>query len=333
MAFPIIRLRGSRREIGLTQGARIRGLRLPPLCPQDTTFGHECRAIVEKLHPAICVEFDAMLDASGLAADQFRSFYFGRTAPLAGGCTNIAVTAEATEHGHLIVGRNYDWAYADRRWCEARLVSPHREMRRIGYTHHWGGLCDVMNEAGLTICIASLPPKGALRPGVQWHIAVDLVASTCTTVCEAADLLRRVPHIRSLAYLLADGTAARLVEASTEEVTVHAPRDGVLVGTNHRIGDEAKPGERRRASFVRRERALELLLPQTGKISGEEVKRVLADHEGGICAGAHCSSPGLAAHGTTSGTIWSLMAEPHRRLVEVAPGHPCETPFGPIPWS
>lgn len=332
MPIPIIHLHGDRREIGLKQGQRIRSLRLPQLSAGDLPFGKECRAIVERCHPAACVEFDAMLEASELPADRFASYYFGRTAPLAGGCTNIAVTAEGTAGGHAIVGRNYDWSYADRRWCEARQISPFGELRRIGFTHHWGGLCDAMNERGLTICIAALPARGQSRPGVQWHIAVDLVATTCSAAAEAAEALSRIPHVRSLAYLVVDSTTARLVETSPDRAVVHVPRNGILVGTNHRIGEQHEAGVRAGASLMRRSRALDLLMAHTGAVTRDMVKSVLRDHEGGICAGEHGDMPTLPGSGAASGTIWSLAAEPATRAMEVAPGHPCETPFEDVPW-
>ena len=328
MALSHILLTGTRREIGLTQGRRIRALRLPPLSAGDRAFGQECRSLASRWHVAMCEEFDGMLEASGLPADRFTSYYFGRTAPFAGGCTNIAVVADGAEECATLVGRNYDWAYADRRWCEARLIAPKGEVRRIGYTHHWGGLCDVMNEHGLTLCIASLPITATVRPGLQWHIVADLIAATCRTALEAADLLRRIPHLRSLGYLVADGRTARLVEASAEGVVVHEPEDGILVGTNHRLGSHPAPGEHGHASAVRRARALELLQPRAGHLTLHDIRRALSDHEGGICAGAHGSVSGLSA----SGTIWSLLAEPAKKLMRVAPGHPCETPFETIPW-
>jgi len=327
-----ITMGGTRREIGLFQGRRVRDLRLPPLAAGDHAFGDACRAMVERWHPAIIGEFDGMLEASGLPEDRFTSYYYGRTAPLAGGCTNIAASAEAAAGGTTLVACNYDWAYADLRWCEARLVAPAGEPRRIGYTHHWGGVCDVMNEEGLTVCIASLPPIKPTGPGLQWHIVVDLVVSRCRTASEAAHLICGVPHVRSLSYLIADATTARLVEASAARAAIVEPQAGILVATNHRLGEEEDAGARGSFSVVRRRRALELLRPVVGRIGPEDLRRVLADHEGGICAGDHDDIRGRPSQHGRSGTIWSLLAAPAERTMQVAPGHPCTTPFERLPW-
>jgi len=324
MAITHIRLAGTRREIGVTQGQRIRALRLPPASPQDIAFGNRCRAITARLHPRIEEEFEGMCEASGLPVNAFTSYFFGRTAPAAGGCTNIAVTGRRTRDGHTIVGRNYDWSYADRRWCEARTIAPEAEPVRFGYTHHWGGLCDLMNDAGLTLCIASLPPEGEPRPGIQWHIAVDMVAATCRTAPEAADLLADLPHIRSLAYLVADSYTARLVETSPGTTQVYEPDKGILVGTNTRTS--ALKTNADTPSVRRRTRAEALLFAEKEPITVDTVIRILSDHEGGICAGRHgADAPG-------GGTIWSLVAEPSARRVRVAPGHPCDTPFEDVAW-
>ena len=163
-----------------------------------------------------------MLAGSELDADRFASYYFGRTAPLAGGCTMMAATPESTASGTTLVGRNYDGAYADRRWCEARLIAPDGEPARVGYTHHWGGLCDAMNDSGLAVCIASLPPVGTHQPGMQWHLVVDLVATRCRTAHEAVETIAAVPHLRSIAYMVADATNAFLVEADPTGHTLAA---------------------------------------------------------------------------------------------------------------
>ena len=320
---------GTRREIGFAQGARIRSLRLPPIGDADRSFGAQCRRSVERWHLPMIEEYEGMLSASWLPEDAFESYYFGRTAPYAGGCTNIAVTGESTVSGTSLVGRNYDWAYADKRWCETRVIAPIGEPRRVGYTHHWGGLCDAMNEHGVTICIASLPPTGRTAPGLQWHIVVDLVMTRSTSVAEAVDLLVGIPHVRSLSYLVVDATDARLVEAGPDGSTVNSPEHGLLVGTNHRIGNGSIDDPRRDTSRKRRERARELLV---GKIDRSDMVRVLSDHTGGICAGDYDFEQHVHTTSGQSGTIWSMIASPADRLFEIAPGHPCSTPFNGIRW-
>ena len=60
------------------------------------------------------------------------------------------------------------------------------------------------------------------------------------------------------------------------------------------------------------------------------MKMVLGDHEAGICAGPHADMD--TGRGDASGTIWSLIAEPARRLVKVAEGHPCICRYAVIEW-
>jgi len=327
-----IHLRGTRREIGEQLGRRIRGLSPPPPAPGDDAFGVACRHHVERLHPAMIDEYEGMLSSSGQPADAFANYCFGRTAPLAGGCTNLACVAGATATGRTIVGRNYDWAYADRRWRQERLIEPRGEASKLGYTHHWGGMCDVMNDRGVVVCIASLPPDGPMRPGLQWHIVVDLVATQCVNARDAADLIVGVPHVRSLSYLVADDTDAYLVEASSSAVTVHESVDGIIVGTNHRLDEPARSDARGRLSRLRRERTLDVLQARSGAIDREVVVAALTDHEAGVCSGRHGEHAGHVENGGGFGTIWSLIAEPSQRRIGVAAGHPCVTPFEELSW-
>jgi predicted choloylglycine hydrolase len=324
---------GSRQEIGQIQGTRIQELRLPTTSAAHRSFSETCRTIVEKRHPAMIEEFMGMLEASNLPEVDFTSYYFGRTAPAAGGCTNLAVIAEASAQNETIVGRNYDWAYSDQRWCEARRFAPFGEPQRLGYTHHWGGLCDGMNEYGLTICIASLPSLADAEPGLQWHIVVDLVLATCKSAEEAAALLSEIPHVRSLAYLVADLTTARLIEASPGKVDIHSPENGLLVGTNHRIEGTPSGSLRESASVRRRNGALDRLKPHVGRLTEEHISHVLTDHDSGVCAGVHENINEPYSGDEASGTIWSLIAYPARTLVEVAPGHPCVTAYERLQWT
>lgn len=333
MSISTITLSGSRYAIGTAQGRRITGLRLPKLTSGDRSFPDECRSAVELWHPAILDEYEGMRSASGLQEAEFASYYFGRTAPLAGGCTNLAVLPEATCDGQLIVGRNYDWAYADKRWCEARYVAPNREYGRVGYTHHWGGLCDGMNEAGLTICIASLPSVGESVPGIQWHIVVDMVLTQCDSVTAAVKLLTSIPHVRSIAYLVADESNAAIVEASSSQIRVRKPRAGLIVGTNHWVTEELPSGSRGAASAARWQQAVARLTAASSSHSLDTVRAVLSDHDGGICAGFHPDESGNGALQGKSGTIWSLIAKPASRSLFVAPGHPCVTPYETLPLT
>ena len=316
---------GSRYDIGRIKGQRIVNLRLAAPSASDLRFAESCRRCIEEYHPAILDEFTGLTDACSLPTDSLVSTYFGRTGRAPGGCTNFAVTAEGTADDTTIVGRNYDWDYVDRRWCEARSIKPDGERGCVGYTHHWSGLCDGMNDVGLTICIASLPAD-EFHIGLQWHIVVDLVLASCTTAYEAADLLCEVPHVRQMSYLVADETDARAVQVSGGTATVLLPENGVLVVTNHRVENKqtSESAECFQRSFRRRNRIRELLDPLSGRISVDDLKNALSDHVAPVCVGSHEETE------TGSGTIWSLLAVPAWREVFVAEGHPCTGEFQKI---
>jgi predicted choloylglycine hydrolase len=321
---------GTRRSIGRQKGVRIRDLRLVTPTEDDREFARHSRSLVETHHPAIVEEFNGLVETSGIEPAVLESHYFGRTHRLPG-CTNLAVTPGTSRNGRLLAGRNYDWSYADRRWCEGVQIAPSGEPVRLGYTHHWSGLCDGMNESGLTILIAALHDGSQPRPGFQWHIAVDMVLSRATNVEQAMDLLRGVPHVRSMSYLIADTYGTVLVQVSDGVTFVVEPENGLLAGTNHLVSEEARVPGALQNSVTRRQCALRLLR-QRDQITTRTLREVLSDHSSGICAGEHGESIGGESAVGGSGTIWSLIAVPERKTLLIARGHPCREPYRMLRW-
>lgn len=248
----------------------------------------------------------------------------------------VAPPRRADSRGHL-VGRNYDWATADLRWCELHRYDPPRDLRRIGYTHRWAGCTDLLNECGLYVAIASLPARPVIAPGVQWNIVVDMISQCCTTVQQAVTACASVRHIRAMSYLLADaGGALAVVEASPSLVQVRGPDQGLVIAANAAQGGlplrdyrpcaamppiaggtDVGEGAMRRAR--RRIDRAALMLRALATVRDEDVVRVLRDHEAPICVGAHD-----VADGGTWATIWSGLCEPAEGTFLIAPGRPCE---------
>jgi hypothetical protein len=242
-----------------------------------------------------------------------------------------------------IVGRNYDWAVDDLRWCELHRYQSDAGMRRIGYTHHWAGCPDVLNEAGMYVALASLPPQPVRRPGVQWDVVVERISETCATVEEAVAVCGRARHLRSMSYLLADAAGnAAVVEATPDDVRVRRPAGGFIVATNVALGGEpanvaesesgyelAEPLAVRTVSPQGTERARRRLEAATRmiedaapEVSEETVRAILSDHSAPICTGDHAHPDGARW-----ATIWSGLCTPADGACEIAPGLPCRHPY------
>ncbi|MDP6124349.1 MAG: C45 family autoproteolytic acyltransferase/hydrolase [Candidatus Latescibacteria bacterium] len=328
--LPYFRLHGTRMDIGKQRGDLIQNLPLSPVDDDGLKYAIRCRELAEHHHPAMVDEWEGMAQASGLNRDRFLAHYFATKRGLVG-CTNIAATPPATADGTVWVGRNYDWAYADMRWCQARAICPEGEPRRLGLSHHWAGSPDVITDRGVVVLIAALPAVNTVEPGVQWHILVDMVATRANSVVEAVDTLMAVPHLRAMHYLIADKSSAAVVEGVPGGLAVRYPTDGIMVATNH-LRDTTSDNARSEASTMRYRGATDMLEKRSGSIGEDEIRAVLCDHDHHICAGAHDGREGRAELMGRSGTIWSAIFRPHLKQMQASFGHPCQNQFQTVPW-
>jgi len=326
---------GTPYERGLQRGRRLRPTFAVPRLPElPAEFVRLCRRAAEALHPAVAGEFEGIVAGGGYDRDVMEAYYFAR---LEGqlGCTMFAVLSEA---GGVIVGRNYDWAVGDLRWCELHRYLPARAgpdspLSRIGYTHHWAACTDLLNEAGLYVAVASLPGKPAALPppGAQWHVIVDAISEQCRSVPEAVGLCAGARHLRPMSYLLADSAGrAAVVEAEPRQVRVRELDGPYLVAANAALGGilladhpEAPPICGAAPAVIARahrriKRVAELLEQRASRLTDEWARRVLCDHEAPVCTGNH-SHP----DGAPWGTIYSAVCVPAERRLWIAPGLPC----------
>lgn len=335
---------GSHYERGLQRGRRLKPtLQVPALPELPRGFVLECFHAAERLYPPAIEEFEGLVRGGDFDRDRLVAYYFARLESRLGGCTMFAVEPACCKDGRgPIAGRNYDWAVSDLQWCELHRYNSTQGQRRIGYTHHWAGCPDVLNEAGLYVAIASLPEEPVCEPGVQWNILVEMISECCRTVEQAVEVCAGAAHLRPMTYLLTDaGGHVAIVEATLTEVRVRRPLDGFVVAANtiqggepvrHReaerhgavLPEPIVPGAtKRRSRDTRRsqrriERSCCLLRQGLPAVSMEAVRRILCDHEAPICTGDH-----REPDGAPWGTIWSGICRPADGQFAIAPGLPC----------
>ena len=343
-----VTFRGDHFARGLQRGRMLRDtLDVPELPGLPPDFVAACRDAAFRLHPAVAAEFEGLVEGGDFDRARMEAYYFARLESRLGGCTMFGIAPELREGGHgPLAGRNYDWAVADLRWCRLERCEVHGGPRRIGYTHHWAGCPDALNEHGLYVAIASLPAEPVRSAGVQWSILVDALAEGCATVEEAVAVCARARHLRPMSYLLADaGGGAAIVEATPSAVRVRRPEQGIVLAANAPLGGEllAKhaaadydpplgPPEDARSpehwamvaerSARRVARARQMLL---AAVTRDAVRGVLSEHEAPICTGDHG-----AQEGGRWGTIWSGMSEPAEGEFLIAPGQPCRYDYQPF---
>jgi hypothetical protein len=251
------------------------------------------------------------------------------------GCTNLAILPERTADGSLLVGVNYDWYYYAQEWRELRKVRPDGACRSLRVTHHWAGSPDGINDAGLGIFLSVLPREESEAPGLGWHLITGIVLETCHTLKEACELVGSAPHLGAFNYLITDVTGqAAVAEASPSGVTIREPEDGFIVATNHLPGreipeEDLSPDDRRRLrrSLQRYAHGREAIGSLEEPIDESTIKSLLCDHDAPICRGHHDPVEGDNSFDNVFGTIWSLIARPAHRSLQVAWGHPCRSDY------
>ncbi len=330
-------------ERGLLRGRMLRATLHVPHSPHlPRSFVTGCRRAACDLHPPVLQEFTGLLEAGGFERERMEAYYFARLEARLGGCTMFGLEpgAHAAGRGPLI-GRNYDWAVADLRWCRLHRFARGESPARLGYTHHWAGCPDVLNEHGLYLAIASLPAVAVSVPGVQWSVLVEMISETCRLVDEAVAVCARVQHLRPMSYLFADAEGGlAVVEATPAAVRVRRPGGGLIVAANHPQGGRelgrashggqctvleqpcdrgsAARGKAHRRSLRRVQRVAEMIGHGHEAVTAERVAEVLRDHEAPVCTGNHGSRDG-----GRWATIWSGICRPAQDDFRIAPGLPC----------
>jgi hypothetical protein len=343
-SIPEVTFRGDHFARGLQRGRMLRDtLDVPDLPALPPDFVAACRDAAFKLHPAVEAEFEGLIEGGDFDRARMEAYYFARLESRLGGCTMFGIEPPRGDGARgPLVGRNYDWALADLRWCRLERCELPGGPRRIGYTHHWAGCPDALNEHGLYVAIASLPAEPVRSAGVQWSILVDALTEGCGTVEDAIAVCARARHLRPMSYMLADaGGAVAIVEATPAMVFVRRPERGVVLAANAPLGGErvaehtaadydlplgppedAPAMERRQRTLERSARriarAAEMLQGAGRAVTREAIRAVLSDHEAPICTGDH-----VAPGGGRWGTIWSGICEPAEGEFLIAPGQPC----------
>jgi len=319
MALRSRRLSGTYFDVGRQLGERMKSFVRPGYGSHELQFADACAREVERFYPEALEKLGGIIAGGGLDPEQFRCHFLAKGAPVRA-CVGIVVEPVRSAEAGPLLGRNYHWPLADRVWCELRRTEVTGELPHVGYTHHWGGLPDVLNAAGLYVALFSLPQLPPRRPGLQWHVITDYLANRCTSADEAAEFLSAVPHLRSFTYLAADAEGRSVaVEATPAGAVVRRATEGFLVVTNHQVAGEARTTGRERSRGLYQ--ALCRRLATKPQWDWEGVRGLIADHELGVCVGDH-ERPSDAW-----GTLFAVMVRPSAHEFSVAPGFPCREPF------
>lgn len=145
----------------------------------------ECRTALQSHMPELLPLWERLVDMTQAGDVDARLLSFYCPAPYASGCSQ----AVWTRYTPTLV-RNYDYAPE---YCEGRILKTRwHDTQVIASTDCLWGVLDGMNEHGLSVSLA-FGGKEVVTKGFSIAIILRYVLEFCTTVDEAAKVLRRVP--------------------------------------------------------------------------------------------------------------------------------------------
>ncbi len=247
------------------------------------------------------------------------------------GCTSFGAWGGATEGGHLITGRNFDWEAAEV-FSRDRVVILSEPEGGIPFVSlAWASMAGVvsgMNRAGVSVTINGAPsslPSGTATPVAM--VARD-VLQKAHNLNEALEIIRSAKVFVSTLWLVgsrADGKFI-VVEKTPERTHVREPEGDTIVSANH-FQTAGLTNDARNLSYLeeatstpRYTRMTELLATEHGKIDVAGGAEILRDEKlpGGAFAGhGHRATlnANIATHATvmdlTDGIFWAA-SPPHQ---------------------
>jgi predicted choloylglycine hydrolase len=328
-----IKLKGSYEHMGHNQGQLLReeGFTLPPPDNKMLQFAKRCEEIIHSYMPELLDEVHGVADGAHMPYNTIMTLT--TTAPYdpheVPGCSIVAVMPERTVDGHMVIGRNFDmFEDVSKESATTYYTYPEKHYASVGNCDIWVGRWDGLNEAGLFTATAALflPEQPPVQPGIIGWFTGRYLLDNYATVDEALAFIDNLPCTGSGGRLIADSSGrAVVIEQSPDGRAFRYPEDGLLILTNHAVCPTFAGKDHDRKGYEdskKRYNRLKQLLGKSEEIHAETVKKAMSDHQGGVC------SHRVDASGRKDSTIWSIVARPGDRKVEIAEGHPCKTEYG-----
>ena len=320
-----LRLSGTYYDIGRAFGRSRRGI------DQYETPGDEAIEIALKFQDLLqehaCDLHDEIMGFSQGIGLNHESVLVAQFLPSwALGCNLFFVKGEHTENGSPIFVRHMDWIEDDLRNLTMLETAPTGRNGVIGLSFAEVGCYDGINTAGLAIGTASVPFfNGTNRVGLRDKHVSRWVLDNFSSVEEAVDYMREVPHAEAINFLVADKTGASArVEVTPTRVRAKVSNDGLKVVNNFFMLEGTKdldnmPEDDRSRLYHRRIHAW--FSAVQGTIGLKHVKEVCRSHEMGICE--HLKEP-------PGGTIYSWISELGTNTLHLSIGYPCSNRYVPF---
>ena len=247
------------------------------------------------------------------------------------GCTAFGAWGQATEGGHLVTGRNFDWEAAEV-FSRDRLVvlcEPDGKIPFISLS--WAGMAGVvsgMNREGVSVTVNGAPSDLPAETATPVAIVAREIMEKAHNLPEALDILRQAHVFVSTIWLVGSRVDGKfvVVEKTPETTQVREPNGDSIVCPNHFETPALRDGYvntnymAEATSVSRDTRMKELIREAQSKIDAIEAAKFLRDRNlpGGVFAGNEnraTINAFIATHATvmdlTDGIFWAA-SPPHQ---------------------
>lgn len=294
-------------------------------------------ALTREFQPYYVEEMQGIADGAGvdlldIAALNARTeiMYAQYEGKGAGECTTLSLMAPATEGGRVIAAQNWDYSTILRDslvivhvYSEDKpnfvMVTEAGMIGGIGMNDQ--GIAVLLNALTTTSPCQGLPLRTRMRAMLEAETLSDAYVKGGTVPVTVANLI--ATH--------KDGVAIEF-EMDSKTVEPLIPEDGVLLHTNCYLGPKMylnNDVNHRGSSYIRLQRVKALVKECHGKITIEDVQRILCDHSGypySICTHENMKD----AFVDRDATNFSVIMDLSEGCMYLAPGNPCESEFEKI---
>jgi len=242
--------------------------------------------------------------------------------------TAFGVTGRGSKNGNTIVLQNVDSAKES---LETYVIMRSRPARgnefvssnKIGYLPYNGlnekGLCFGNNGVGL------LPGEGG--PGLPVERKIAIILEECSTVDEALDIYTSdrggYSGWQGVNSIIGDlkGSLVRIGITNKYFKVNDASEEGITASTNHFHDPEMSslnlPRDKYISTYLRYERAIELLNDHKGNIDLFKIREFASDHKYGL------KDTSICRHGPKGWTYASIESIPSKKTFWVSYENPC----------
>lgn len=325
-------LTGTSEAMGRQYAAQLdeRGLSLAEASPETLDppeerreLARECARHLDEHAPHLLDELRGIAAETGVESERVEAVPLALDARA--GCSLVAVSGDHTESGNALFARNHDFYPSFRDFATRYRTDPADGLASVGCSCVYVGRCDGVNEAGLAIGFAEVPPH-EFEPGLTWQLAIRAVLDTCHSVDEAVSFLESIPHATNVNFLVVDAAGdVALVEASPERVTATRPGDALVSVTREfhtaSMREAYQSTDRTPADCERRRTVRAWFDERNGPITPADLQTAMGDPDAGMCW------PLDERGNDPRSTIWSWVIDPADGAGYLAEDSPVEVSY------